>query len=297
MRFGWHLSELDRCFFVRKRVGFMVTEETRQKYKKTIEEFCLMDDTFMSVVFSENTKLAEMLLHIILGDDKIRVIKCSHQFEINNLIGHSSRLDLLCEDEHGKHFNVEVQRTNAGAVPQRARYYMGLIDTRYFPSGTKDYRDLSDTCVIFITEFDVLGYDLPIYHISRRIDENNALFNDGGKIVYVNAEKRYDNTQLSMLMHDFFCKNANNIKNTALANEVRRYKETETGVDKMCKLMQDLANEAAEQAAKKAAHDKSVEIAENSINEGVSISVTAKITNLPICEVEAIAERIGKKTA
>lgn len=36
----------------------MVTEETRQKYKKTIDEFCLMDDTFMSVVFSENTKLA-----------------------------------------------------------------------------------------------------------------------------------------------------------------------------------------------------------------------------------------------
>ena len=46
-----------------------------------------------------------------------------------------------------------------------------------------------------------------------------------------------------------------------MSNEIRRYKETETGVDKMCKLMQDLANEAAEQAAKKAAHDKSVEIA------------------------------------
>lgn len=82
-----------------------------------------------------------------------------------------------------------------------------------------------------------------------------------------------------------------------MSNEIRRYKETETGVDKMCKLMQDLANEAAEQAAKKADHDKSVEIAENSINEGVSISVTAKITNLPIYEVEAIAERLGKKTA
>ena len=271
----------------------MVTEETRQKYKKTIEEFCLMDDSFMSVVFSENTKLAEMLLHIILGDDKIRVIKCSHQFEINNLIGHSSRIDLLCEDEYGKHFNVEVQRTNAGAVPQRARNYMGLIDTRYFPSGTKDYKELTDTCVIFITEFDVLGYDLPIYHISRRIDENNALFNDGGKIVYVNAEKRYDNTQLSMLMHDFFCKNANDIKNTALANEVRRYKETETGVDKMCKLMQDLACEEAKQAV----HDNSIKIAENSINEGVSIALTAKITDLPINEVEAIAERLGKKTA
>ena len=57
--------------------------------------------------------------------------------------------------------------------------------------------------------------------------------------------------------------------------------------------MQDLANEAAEQAA----HDKSVKIAENFINEGVSIALTAKITDLPINEVEAIAERLGKKTA
>lgn len=66
-------------------------------------------------------------------------------------------------------------------------------------------------------------------------------------------------------------------------NEVRRFKET--GVDKMFKLMQDLANEAAELAA----HDKSVKIAENSINEGVSIALTAKITDLPINEVKAIA--------
>ena len=43
--------------------------------------------------------------------------------------------------------------------------------------------------------------------------------------------------------------------------------------------------------------EKSVKIAQNSINEGVYISVTAKITNLPIHEVEAIAERLGKKTA
>ena len=76
-------------------------------------------------------------------------------------------------------------------------------------------------------------------------------------------------------------------------NEVRRYKETETGVNKMCKLMQDLACEEAKQAV----HDNSIKIAENSINEGVSIALTAKITDLPINEVEAIAERLGKKTA
>ena len=61
----------------------------------------------------------------------------------------------------------------------------------------------------------------------------------------------------------------------------------------MCELMQKLARQEAEQAV----HDNRIKIAENSINEGVSISVTAKITNLPIHEVETIAERLGKKTA
>ena len=85
--------------------------------------------------------------------------------------------------------------------------------------------------------------------------------------------------------------------NKALAAKVRHFKETETGVDEMCELMQKLANEAAEQAAKKATHDKSVEIAERLLYRGTSIDDIAYITSLPRDEVEAIAERLGKKTA
>lgn len=57
----------------------------------------------------------------------------------------------------------------------------------------------------------------------------------------------------------------------------------------MCELMQKLARQET--------YDNTVRIAENALNEGASIAFTAKITNLPIHEVEAIAERLGKKTA
>ena len=73
--------------------------------------------------------------------------------------------------------------------------------------------------------------------------------------------------------------------NKALDAKVRHFKEDETGVDEMCELMQKLAKQ------------ERIEIAENALNEGASIAFTAKITNLPILEVEAIAERLGKKTA
>ena len=53
----------------------------------------------------------------------------------------------------------------------------------------------------------------------------------------------------------------------------------------MCELMQKLAKQ------------ERIEIAENALVEGASVAFTAKITNLPLQEVEAIAERLGKKTA
>ena len=86
-------------------------------------------------------------------------------------------------------------------------------------------------------------------------------------------------------MHDFFCKNPADIKNKVLSAKVRHFKEDETGVDEMCELMQKLAKQ------------ERIKIAENALVEGASVAFTAKITNLPLQEVEAIAERLGKKTA
>ena len=269
----------------------MVTEEMRQKYKKTIDEFTLMDDTFMSAVFSEQNELCEMLLHIILGNDKIKVIKSIGQYSIKNLQGHSSALDIYCVDENGRHFNVEVQRKDAGAVPQRARYYVGLIDAKHFCAG-EEYIKLDDTYVIFITENDVLKGGLPIYHISRFIEESGEPFVDGAKIVYVNGSIRSTATALGSLMHDFFCKNAKDIINKKLADRVRGFKEEEGGRDEMCELMQKIADEAAAEAAAKAAaeaeYKKSVEIAKGFLADGVSVEMVAKNTKLPLEEVKAL---------
>ena len=128
-----------------------------------------------------------------------------------------------------------MQRESFGAVPQRARYHLGMIDSKHFPAGVKDYKQLNDAYVIFITETDVLGYDLPIYNIGRTIKENGQDFKDGSHIIYVNGAKRHENTALSILMHDFFCKDAKDIKNTVLANRVRHFKQDDLG-DGMNKL-------------------------------------------------------------
>ena len=68
----------------------MISEEDKIKYRKSIAEFRLIDDTFMAVVFGGELQLSEMLLHTTIGNDKIRVIKSIGQYAIKNLEGHSS---------------------------------------------------------------------------------------------------------------------------------------------------------------------------------------------------------------
>ena len=47
----------------------MFSEEVKSKYKKSISQFSLMDDTFMAVVFGNELQLSEMLLHTIIAKD------------------------------------------------------------------------------------------------------------------------------------------------------------------------------------------------------------------------------------
>lgn len=264
----------------------MVREEVKQRYRKTIEKFCLMDDIYMSVFYADSISLTEKLLRLLLENDKIKVIKCSAQYAIKNLQGHSSVLDVFCQDGYGRFFNVEVQRENSGAIPQRARYYTGLIDGKHFQAGN-DYHELKDTYVIFITEHDILGFDLPIYHIERVIKENGADFNDGAHIIYVNGEKREAKTALGRLMHDFFCQNPDDMFDKELAERARYLKEEQGGLSEMCELMQKLTDEAVK--------ENKIETAEKSLAQGATIGFTVNITGLSKDEVEAIAARMNQK--
>ena len=145
-----------------------MTDEQRQQYLDSIKEFCLMDDTFMSTVFADNIECTELLLHIILNRQDLKVQSVTTQHELKNLHGRSIRLDIHAIDADGKEYDIEVQRDDNGALPQRARYNSSLLDAQLL--GTGEYFDkLPETYIIFITENDVLGANKPVYHIERTI--------------------------------------------------------------------------------------------------------------------------------
>ncbi len=215
-----------------------------------IRDFRLMDDDFMSKVF-EDKECAAFLLQIILNRDDLTVLEVHGQYDIKNLQGRSVRLDILAVDKAHRVYNIEVQRSDRGAVAKRARYNSSLLDANVTEPGDS-YNALNETYVIFITENDVLKRDLPIYHIDRVVRETGEVFEDEAHIIYVNSQIK-DETNLGKLMHDFSCTNPADMRYPVLADRVRYFKEDTKGVATMCKAFEEVREEGARANAIKAA--------------------------------------------
>ena len=239
--------------------------------------FRLLDDDFMNKVF-ENKACAEFLLQIILQRNDLRVQYAHGQHYIKNLQWRSVRLDILAVDEENHVYNIEVQRNDKGAGVKRARYNSSLIDANVTEPGD-EYEKLNETYVIFITENDVLGGGHPIYHIDRAIKETGTLFGDESHIIYVNSQIK-DESALGMLMHDFSCTDAKDMKYKILADRVRYFKEDEKGVATMCKAMEEMWKEEL------------IEVAERLLKlKKLSYEEIAEIAKLTVEEVKALDEK------
>ncbi|MBR5340369.1 MAG: PD-(D/E)XK nuclease family transposase [Erysipelotrichaceae bacterium] len=106
-----------------------------QRYLNEIENFRLFDDDFMSKVFGFRPEETEFLLQKILKKDDLKVIESIPEYSIKNLQGKSIRLDIKAIDSENRLYDIEIQRANEGSVPQRARYYSGLIDSNIMDKG------------------------------------------------------------------------------------------------------------------------------------------------------------------
>ncbi|MBQ7167172.1 MAG: hypothetical protein IJR93_09540 [Treponema sp.] len=147
----------------------------------------------------------------------------------------------------------------------------------------QDFDALPETCVIFITENDVLNGGKPLYHIERRIEELGLAFGDESHIIYVTGRYRGDDA-IGRLMHDFSCSDPDDMTSSVLAERARYLKKDEKGVRQMSTVMEELLEE--ERRA------NSEEIVLNLLNEGtLSIATIAQVSKLPEERVRELAEQ------
>ena len=89
-------------------------------------------------------------------------------------------------------------------------------------------------------------------------------------------------------MHDFNYKEAKDIVNPLLAEEVRYLKETEGGRSQMCKLLEEMRNDAAAEGN----YEKAVSTALKMLARGRdSMEEIAELTGLSLEEVQDLADK------
>ena len=150
-----------------------ITESRRRDYLDKIQKLRLMDDDFFNKCMEGSTECVELILHIIMDRNDLKVISAQTQHTIKNLQGRSVRLDVLAIDDSGGQINIEIQREDKGAGSKRARYHSSIMDANLLLAG-ENFEELPETYVIFITERDVLKKGLPLYRVERCVLETNA---------------------------------------------------------------------------------------------------------------------------
>ena len=276
---------------IRKRKGkqvgrLTVTEQIDQKHQEDLQRlrgFRLLDDDFLTKCFEGDTASIELVLQIVLEKPDLKVLDVRTQVFVENLLNRSVRLDILATDSTGAKLNVEVQRSDKGAVRKRARYNSSMMDANLLKKG-EDFDKLPETWVIFITENDVMGKGLPLYPIERCFLGTGERFEDGSHILYVNGAYRGD-TPIGKLMHDFSCTDAADMYYGTLADRVRFFKESKEGIEIMCRAMEDMRNQTLKEGA--------INSAKRMLADGIlTLEKIAEYAGLPLDEVKKLkAER------
>lgn len=260
----------------------------REQDEQRIRGLRLLDDDFMKMVFDNNAEATELLLNVFFDRNDMKVLSVVSQREIKNPNGRSVRLDIYAVDADGRHYDIEIQRQDRGAGVRRARFNSSLLDSKLLQSGGNP-EELPDAYVIFITENDIRRQNRPIYRFERMDIDTHELLGDGSHILYVNGAYK-NNDRIGQLMHDFRCVEADDMNNKVLADRVRYFKETEGGRDEMCKVMEEMRNEASAEAVRRT-HSK---IALKMLKKGESIEAIADFLEIT---VEEVADLISQKSA
>lgn len=253
------------------------------KYLEAIKKFRLIDDTFFNICFDGSIECMQLLLCILFDRVDIIVQEVVTQRSAHNLYGRSVCFDVLAVDGNGKIYNVEIQRASEGSNPKRARFNTCLIDSREVAKGT-EYQDFPEIWVIFITENDIFGGNMPMYHVDRTIRElNYQAFDDAAHIAYVNGAYRGEDA-LGLLMQDFFCSDPARMHYPELARRADYFKHESKGVQAMCEIMKQLQDESRAEVF--------VQVAVGMLKDNKPMDEIMKYTHLTQEELQKLAKQI-----
>ena len=183
-----------------------------------------------------------LILNTILPNLKIKNIKYATTQKQINSVDYSKdvRLDLQVEDDTGKIYDVEMQTSKNGYLPQRVRYYQSKIDSKLTLEKNESYDKLRDSIIIFICTFDPFGYGDLKYerqiYLKGHLNEEDRII-DGSDVFFINATA--NTNRASSMMKDLI-KLVNNKqvdKNSKYYSMQERIEEINADPERRAKIM------------------------------------------------------------
>lgn len=271
-----------------KKQIIVETEQERkdrehQEDLQRLRGFRPIDDTFMRGMLRDNIPLANFIVRILLNMPDFEFIKFETQADMKRVTGARSVIfdGLGTQKGAGRKVDVEMQRADIGAEPERARYHSSVIDVESLDEG-QDFTELPDSWVIFITENDYFKKNKAVYPFEMREMDDNEPLRDRRYIMYVNGEYRADNA-IGHLIHDLNCSDPDDMYYPQMADRARYLKENPKGVKEMCKVMEDMRTEAA--------LNEQVKIALAMLKDNMDYNLISKYTGLTLEQVEELAQK------
>jgi predicted transposase/invertase (TIGR01784 family) len=161
------------------------------------ESIKISDPIMFASVFTDPS-LCKELLEIILEIpiDHVEIISSEHTV-VPELGAKGVRLDVYVADGLGTKFNVEMQNVNKHDLERRSRYYLTANDIDCIRRGML-YKDMNDTYVIFICQFDPFKDGLPVYTVTPHCKETGHEMPDGTTRMFLStvAWSRCENPRL-----------------------------------------------------------------------------------------------------
>ena len=251
-------------------------------------------------------QLLERVLHIQVKT--IRYMETEKTMKAH-LSSKNTRLDVYVEDKDGNVADIEMQTTDTKSVihyderdektiirelPLRTRYYQNIIGTNMLRKGMH-YRELRKAYVIFICTFDPFRAGLPVYHFTYRCKENgNLQMGDLTENIFLNvkAADKTDDEELAAFLRYVNGQKPDSSFTKKLDEEATRIKNNDDWRLKAMTLdmeIQDMKKRIAKREREKGKQEGKIEIAKAMLADGMEVSKVAKLTNLSVKEVTALA--------
>ena len=123
------------------------------------------------------------------------------------------------------------------------------------------------------------------------IVEDCEEIDDNEHIIYVNGKCQNNDAELEWLMHDFFCKDPQDMHYMVLAERVRYFKENKNEVETMCRIMQEVRDEGKAEGLAEGEVKEKYASARRALAQDLPVEVAAKVADLPVDIVRKIAEQ------